>query len=587
MDQLTRFLGFGSTTGPGGFISCAAASIPYPTNLPNAEFLSVEANLVTNYTVEIPLATRPPYAPLPILNFCNVTLIYTHPGLGDKILTQVWLPLGDIDGGDFGGGESDTQQQKPLKTKSGSSPSWNGRLQGTGGGGFFTGFFPLTQAHGVGEGYAVVTTDGGARGADWGDASYIVASPGNVDWTAVHNFGSVALHEAAVIGRAVTESFYRQKVRYAYFTGCSTGGRQAAMLAQRWPEDYDGYLAGAAALRCHDIVVALAPPALMTELSYTPPPCELRALRRLAMEACDSLDGVVDGLVSDPERCFEAFDPHTRVGESFVCEETGKTLQITKEAAKIAQLAWEGLRDVVEEDAEYDNGAYSSSKLIWGGGVGHQALITDSPFSWALTTCDYTTDPPRCHPAPWPFSAAWVQSLVYKNLSRPFDVAAPEFRQHGPRAVARIVRQARQWYTSALGTFDTDLSGLRSSGGKMLMWHGMADEAIPLGNSREYYDAVAARDPARVDGYLRYFEAPGVAHCGFGGEGNGLWPVSMLEALRAWVEEGKAPEVVPAVSKTAHPETGVRTKRNLCRYPQKAKYDGVGNIADAASFRCL
>ncbi|KAK6821006.1 Tannase/feruloyl esterase [Apiospora arundinis] len=532
MDQLMRFLGFGSTTGPGGFISCAAASIPYPTNLPNAEFLSVEANLVTNYTVEIPPGFEnshsAPYAPLPILNFCNVTLIYTHPGLGDKILTQVWLPLGDVDGGNAG------HRRRRL----------------------LHGLLPLTQAHGVGEGYAVVTTDGGARGADWGDASYIVASPGNVDWTVVHNFGSVALHEAAVIGRAVTESFYRQKVRYAYFTGCSTGGRQAAMLAQRWPEDYDGYLAGAAALRCHDIVVGLAPPALMTELSYTPPPCELRALRRLAMEACDSLDGVVDGLVSEPERCFEAFDPHTRVGESFVCEETGKTLQITKEAAKIAQLAWEGLRDVVEEDAEYGNGAQGSSKLIWGGGVGHQAPITDSPFSWALTT-------------------------------RPFDVTGPEFQQHGPRAVARIVRQARQWYTSALGTFDTDLSGLRESGGKMLMWHGMADEAIPLGNSREYYDAVAARDPKRVDGYLRYFEAPGIAHCGFGGEGNGLWPVSMLEALRAWVEEGKAPEVVPAVSKTAHPETGVRTKRNLCRYPQKAKYDGVGNIADAASFKCL
>ncbi|KAK8104293.1 uncharacterized protein PG998_011326 [Apiospora kogelbergensis] len=529
---------------------------PLPTNLPNADFVSVEANLVTNYTVEIPPGLEnshvAPYSPLPVLNFCNVTLVHTHPGLGDKILTQVWLPLGDGDGN---------------SAASGGSPSWNGRLQGTGGGGYFAGFVPLTQAHGVGEGYAVVTTDAGQRGAHWGDPSWALASPGNLDWTAVHNFASVALHEAAVLGRSVTEAFYRQKVRRAYFTGCSTGGRQAAMLAQRWPEDYDGYLAGAPALRCHEIAAALAPQAVMAARGGSaPPPCEFRALRRLAIEVCDGLDGVTDGLISEPERCFEAFDPRTRVGESFVCEETGQTLHITTGAAEVAQLAWEGLRD--DTDAE--------SPVIWGGGVGHQAPITGTPHYLG-----------HDDPAPWPFSAAWVQGFLYKNMSRPLDITAPEFLQSGTREVVRLVRQSRQWYTSALGTFDTDLSDLRERGGKLLMWHGMADEAIPLGNSREYYDAVAARDPGRVAEYLRYFEAPGISHCGSDGEGNGLFPVRMLDVLRAWVEEGKAPGVMPAVSKATHQETGIRATRNLCLYPQKAKYDGVGDISDAASFNCV
>ncbi|KAK7994348.1 feruloyl esterase [Apiospora marii] len=583
MEQLASFLGFGSATGT-GFSSCSPSSIPYPTTLPNAEFLSVEAHLVTNYTEAIPPGFEnsffAPSSPLPALNFCNVTLVHTHPGLGDRILTQVWLPLGDGDSV-YDSGKQQQQQQQPMKATDGrTSPPWNGRLQGVGGAGTSTGFMPLTQYSAVAEGYAVVTTDGGHRSTDWASGAWALASPGNVDWNAVQNYAAVALHDAAVIGRAVTEAFYGRKLEYAYFTGCSTGGRQAALLAQRWPDDYDGFLGGAPAVRGHEIAVALAPQARMLELGYAPPACELRELRRLAVERCDGLDGVVDGLVSEPERCFAAFEPRSHVGDEFVCEEAGgKTLQITEAGVEVARLAWEGLPD-------------DAGGVVWGG-LGHQAELS----AWAGTTCDYGLDgdgdaagTPKCKPEPWPLAMAWVQYFLHRDPAKPTDPTA--FFRSGVRDVARLVHQARQWYASLLGTFDADLSDLRDGGGKLLLWHGMADEAIPLNNSRAYHSAVAARDPGRVDGNLRYFESPGVTHCGLGGDGRGLVPSSssgggrLLDVLRAWVEEGVVPESVPAVSKEADPATGVRATRPLCWYPRKAKYDGVGDVASADSFRC-
>ncbi|KAK8075597.1 Tannase/feruloyl esterase [Apiospora hydei] len=537
MDQLASFLGFDSVTmGPVGLSSCTEASIPYPTSLPTAQFLSVEAHVVTNYTVTIPPGFEnsfaAPYAPLPILNFCNVTLTYTHPGLGDKIKTQVWLPLGDLDS--VGNGEG---HQPPPKQNTGS-----------------------------------ISRPPPPPGTAASKPSVAAASPqaSSPNPAPRPRRRLRRRHD----GRRALRRRRPGRRRYAYFTGCSTGGRQAAVLAQRWPGDYDGYLAGAASVRCQDVTAALGPQARVLELGYAPPACEMRELRRLVIQKCDGHDGVEDGLVSEPEQCFEAFDPRVHVGEEFVCEETGHKLKITKEAVEVAMMAWEGLRE--------DDG------VVWGG-VGHQADLAGSRFSWAATTCDYNNSDgathPQCKPKPWSFATAWVQYFLLQDPATPSDPTA--FFKSGLPDIERLVYMGRQWYTSILSAFDTDLSALRDGGGKLLMWHGMADEAVPLNNSRAYYDAVAARDPEHVDEYLRYFEAPGLAHCGIGGDGNGLFPVRLLDVLRAWVEEGKAPESVAAMSKAADPETGVRMKRELCRYPRKSTYDGVGDVASAASFRCV
>ncbi|KAK7961833.1 feruloyl esterase [Apiospora aurea] len=527
MDQLASFLGFGSvTTGPVGLSSCAAASIPCPTSLPSAEFLSVEGHVVTNYTVTIPPGFKnsfaAPYSPLPILNFCNVTLIYstrawaTTSGPKCGFPWAIWTASVTVVTGSVirrrRRRPTAAVPRRPLLERP--PPSRRRRR-------------PLHRLHPPNPASRprrrLRRRDHRRRapgGADQGDAASALASKGNVDWAAVQNFASIASigtrrrRHRPGRDRGLLRGESTVRVLYRLLDGRAPGRGAGAALAG----DYDGYLAGAASVRCQDVTAALGPQTRMVELGYAPPACEMRELRRLAVQKCNGLDGVEDGLVSEPERCFGAFDPRAHVGDEFVCEETGRKLKITKEGGEIATLAWEGLRE--------------GDDVVWGG-VGHQADLAGSRFSWVATACDYHngTSSPECKPKPWSFATAWVQYFLLQDPATPSGPTA--FFKSGLRDIERLVYLGRQWYTSILSAFDTDLSALRDGGGKLLMWHGMADEAVPLNNSRAYYDAVAAQDPDRIDEYLRYFEAPGLSHCGIGGNGNGLFPMRLLDVLRA------------------------------------------------------
>ncbi|KAK8862085.1 feruloyl esterase [Apiospora arundinis] len=573
MDFLSNSLGFGSGGVP-RLATCEPASIPYPTTLAGAEFLAVEAHVVANYSIPTPpgfSSSNQDYpAGTPAQTFCNVTVTHTHPGQNDRINTYIWLPLG----GD------------------GDGVPWNGVLQSVGGGAFQTGQWIWSHAGAVSEGYAVVSTDGGHSTENFGDPStWALASEGNVDLYALQNFASVALRDAGVIGKEVAASFYGKPATRSYHTGCSTGGRQAAMLAQRWPELHDGYLAGAPAIYWdRSLVAALHPHAVMAELGYVPPPCELHEFSRRALGHCDGLDGVEDGVISEPELCAARFDPRTLAGEEFVCRDEGaggegdRTLKLTDKGARVAQAVWEGWYETNEDGGE--------RTLVWPG-LGHEAAM-EGPFNRLTTTCDYEPNPPKCNSKAFEPAMQWYQYFVQRT-HQPADAATLTVA-----GLKRALRTSQQWYASVIGTADADLSDLRASGSKMLLWHGTSDEAVPFAQTRTYYESVAARDPAHVDEYLRFFEAPGVGHCGFGGWG--YRPGKLVDALRAWVEEGKAPEVLPAEMMVATPffhpppqkssgndDDGgvvVDMKRGLCKYPKRAKYDGKGDVAKAESFRC-
>ncbi|KAK8038852.1 Tannase/feruloyl esterase [Apiospora rasikravindrae] len=571
MDFLLSSLGFG---GSGGGLprltTCEPESFTFPT-LTGAEFLAVEAHVVANYSIPAPPgfdATGKDYpAGTPPQTFCNVTVAHTHPGQHDRIHTYVWLPLPPPD--------------------EGSGVQWNGVMLSVGGGGFQTGQWIWSHAVTVSEGYAAVSTDGGHATENFGNpATWALASEGNVDLYALQNFASVSLRDAAVIGKHVTAAFYGKQPDKAYYAGCSTGGRQATMLAQRWPELYDGYLAGAPALYWDSFAIAsLYPHAVMAELGYVPPACELNEFSRRALLHCDSLDGVEDGVISETELCAESFDPRKLAGEEFVCEDKaadGKKLKLTEKGAQVAQTVWEGWYET--------NGKSGERTLIWPG-LGHQAAMEGS-FNYLSTTCDFKSNPPTI-----PIFMQWLQYFVHRT-HQPVDETT--FTVSG---LKRALRTSRQWYNSVIGTGDADLSDLRASGAKMLMWHGLADEAIPYLQTRTYYESVVAaaepHSPKGVDDYLRFFEAPGVAHCGAGGVG--FRPQGLVDTLRAWVEEGKAPEVLPATAARVmvanappqgdddHDDDGGSARsmqRVLCKYPKRARYDGKGDIAKAESFRC-
>lgn len=290
---------------------CSTSAIPFPT-LFGAEILSLEANLVSNYSQHVPVGFYVNHGSVSVENidYCNVTISYTHPGQNDNINVQVWMPSG----------------------------TWNGRLQAIGGAGWqaglhYAGLQGMMAA--LGEGYATVGTDAGL-GSDFVPTNWGLTSEGNVNLYLLQNLASVSLNDAAVIAKDVIRSFYGQPPKYSYFTGCSQGGRQGMMLAQRYPDAYDGIAASAPAINWDQLFVELLWPAfLMDSLKEYPPSCEIDALTEAAIAACDGLDGVLDGVITDPSTC--TFDPMTLVGNVINCTNFGTERPISTAAATIVK----------------------------------------------------------------------------------------------------------------------------------------------------------------------------------------------------------------------------------------------------------
>lgn len=207
--------------------TCRAAAIPFPL-LFGAEIISLSASIVTNYSLSLIQIDQ--HFPLNVtgLEFCNVSVQYTHPGQGDRINVQVWLPLNQ----------------------------WNGRFMGTGGGGYATELGAQSLPYAVSLGYSAVATDGGHVSSLFEPPSWALTSPGNINWALLQDFAAIALDDAATIGKAVTTAYYGSPPRYSYWNGCSTGGRQGLMMAQRYPSQYDGIMASAPAINWASSIVA-------------------------------------------------------------------------------------------------------------------------------------------------------------------------------------------------------------------------------------------------------------------------------------------------------------------------------------------
>ncbi|OAL22145.1 hypothetical protein AYO20_11245 [Fonsecaea nubica] len=504
--------------------ACVSQSFRYP-DLFGAKTLSLTAQPVTNFSIEIAQGGYPSHDARNVTNlgFCNVSLIYTHPGQRDSINVQVWLPL----------------------------EGWNQRLQGAAGGGFLAGLNVPSMAGALSDGFAVVSTDAGHKVED--ASTWALLSPGNVDLYALQNWASVSLNDAAVIGKSITKDFYGQKPIRSYWNGCSGGGRQGLVLAQRYPDAFDGILAAAPGINWNTALVGGLYFPLVIQLSgqgHIPNPCEIYALSLAAVAACDADDGVIDNIISDPAQC--KFDPSTLVGQNVTCP--GINATISQAAALGAAKAWDAVRTA--------NGSFLMPGLNPG------ALLNLALNS----TCDTRTG--KCQMVPFSYSEEFVR---YWLIKRPeFDWTTLTWDDF-----YRLWDYSVDTYTDMTASNDPDLSDFRASGGKLITWHGLADPAVPTNTSRIYYSKVGQLDPS-VSQYYRYFEAPGVSHCG---GGNGPYPGHVFESLIAWVEEGKAPDVLQGISlPTAN---GTVYHRPICAYPQMATYKGSGDVTLAASWKCV
>lgn len=447
------------------------------------------------------------------VTFCRVVLTVTHPPAGDEV--RIWIGL-------------------PTE-------GWNGRFVGVGGGGFLGGR-PDNIAGYASRGFAAGTTDTGHPG---GSGSFALDAKGRLNWMLIRDNAYLGVHKMTLTGKALAEAFYGSGPRRAYWSGCSSGGRQGLSEAQRYPSDYDGILSGAPAINLPKFASAgMWATVVMLEQKHVVAPCKFAAATEAAVTACDTMDGLKDGLIEDPRRC--TYDPRALVGTSVDCG------TITEADASVIRAIWEGPRR-------------RDGTALWYG------LPRGAPFS-ALASTGGT--PLEIQPPGLPLD--WFRFFLKQDAQ--WDWRALD------RAMYEQLRdQFVEQYGAMYSTDDPDLSAFRRRGGKVILWHGWADDRISPEGTIEYYRRVQEQmgGAKRTDEFARLFMAPGVGHCG---GGVGPAPVEALGPLIEWVERGRAPEKLLTAGRDA---AGSTTRaRPLCPYPRLAKYRGQGSIDEAENFTC-
>lgn len=493
--------------------------------IPGAEVISIDGTERRNYTVP----AVPGLLPNPIygLDICEVNVVLSHTGAQDKVLVTVWLPL----------------------------ENWNGRFQATGGSAYAAGDFGAALGPAVQLGYSSASTDAGAGDSlnPLSPAGWALRPDGTVDWNALSNFAYRSVYDVGTVGKEVTEQFYGIKPRYSYWNGCSTGGRQAMVAAQRYPDLFDGILAGAPAINWATYVVAEQwPQVVMTEEGIFPSPCELKFFTDAAISQCDELDGIKDGVITNPDICH--FDPYRLVGAKVTCD--GKHITISEATAKVVVKILEGPFD-------------STGLSYWYG------LNVGAPLDTLANTTEVNG---RRVGFPLFVSDDWIRYWLAQDPN--YNTSNIDYATLGDLFV-----RSKAEYDDVIGTNNPDLSGFENTGGKLIVWQGLADQIIfPKGtiNYRNRVERLMGGS-AKVDEFFRLFLAPGVDHCA-GGTTVGAVPSDVLQALVTWVEDKKAPNTLAAV--VTNSTTGTKMGRILCPYPQIAYYMG-GDKNSAKSFRCI
>ena len=443
------------------------------------------------------------YGALPA--FCRVAATLT-PSSDSDIKVEVWMP----------------------------AEGWNGKLQAVGNGAF-TGSLRYgggrSMASGLERGYATASTDTGHVG---GSAEFGYEHPEKVV-----DFGWRSVLEMTVTAKQVIGAYYGDGPQYAYWFGCSAGGRQAMKEAQRFPEDYDGIIAGApgndwmgraaGSLRVAKHLEANEDARLSDE--------EVQLVHTAVLDACDAADGVTDRVVGDPERCD--FDPAV-----LQCSGAGGDGCLTAAQVHTVQMMYSSPEN--PKTGRAITGVLPGSETNWtnlgwtrsarGTGLDQYRYLVYADPEWTIDRFDFATD----------------------------IVAAEETDD------------------DTLNALDPNLQPFFDRGGKLLAYHGWSDAQISPANATQYYQRVleTVGDEATVRDGFRLFMAPGMGHCG-GGEGPNAFDA--LTVMEQWVEQGQAPDRIVA-SRTR--DGAVDRTRPLCPYPQLAVYTGTGSTDDAENFVC-
>jgi feruloyl esterase len=438
-----------------------------------------------------------PQTPILLPAYCRVAAV-VKPSADSNIEIEVWLP----------------------------SEIWNGKFQAVGNGGFAGMISYSAMVSALQEGYATASTDTGHKG---GNALFGIGHPEKVV-----DYAYRSVHEMTVKSKAIINAFYGKGARLSYWNGCSTGGRQGLMEAQRYPEDFDGIVAGAPAnyhSHLHASDMAVVVPILKNPASNLPP-SKLALLNRAVMNACDGLDGVKDSLLTDPHKC--SFDPST-----LLCRGNDEDNCLTAPQLEAVKKVYAPTR--TKTGKEIFPGKAYGSELSW------MVFNAKEPSPVSMGTFLLTYQ-----------DANWD----WRTFDADRDTALADEK------------------TGFINATQPDLKAFKSRGGKLLLYHGWNDTGIAPDNTVNYYSSVLSTMGPKQDDWLRLFMIPGMGHCS---GGNGPNQANYMGAMERWREAGESPGQILAIRVNSN---RVDMTRPICPYPKVAAYKGVGSTNDAANFVC-
>ena len=483
---------------PSARTSLEAADCARMASLTLANATVTSAQVVPAGQFEPPAGADAGFADLPA--FCRVSLMLT-PSRDSDIKSETWLPMS----------------------------GWNGKFQEVGNGAW-NGFIQYAAlAAALRRGYAAASTDSGHVGDT---ASFAVGHPEKLI-----DFGYRAIHETALQSKAVISAAYGSAQRLSYFTGCSAGGRQAFAEAQRFPEDFEGIIAGDPGFdrTAETFQLESVGQAMLRDPAARIPDAKFVVLHQAALDACDALDGVKDGIISDPTRC--KFDP-----AAILCKGADAPNCLTPAQLETAKKFYSPLKDP-KTGEEVFPGFEPGSELRWSGLVGGPLVMADNLFKYVVF-----------HDPNW---------------------------DHLTLDVGQHLALAREMDNGVISPTSPNLKPFVGRGGKLLIYHGWGDQNVAPLSSVEYYKKlITVLGQKQVDDSIRLYMVPAMGHCG-GGEGTNQFDV--LTPLEHWREQGVAPKEIIASQIT---NGSVSRTRPLCPYPQAAQYKGTGNTDQAENFVC-
>ncbi|KAL4975513.1 tannase and feruloyl esterase [Aspergillus desertorum] len=498
---------------------------------------SVTAEVVMNRSVtshDFPSAT---------ISYCNVTLAYSHNNIDDdRVLLQIWLP-------------------EPSEFRD--------RWLSTGGGGYAINSGSEMLPAGIIYGAASGMTDGGFGGFSNNADSALLLADGVLNYEALNMFGYKAHRELSLIGKAFTRRVYgmsEDEHLYAYYQGCSEGGREGLSQIQRYSDEWDGAVIGAPALRwSFQQTQHLFSNIVEKTLDYYPPPCELEKIVNETISACDKMDGRADGVVARTDLCLLNFNISSIEGKRYFCAASAgtpaQTGKVSGQAIKVAQTIINGLHDSQGRRVYF---SYQPTAAF----DDAQTQYNSSTGKWQLSINQ--------------LGGEYIALLVHKNGTTLDSLDGVTYD-----TLKAWMISGMQEYYSTLQTTWPDLTPFHKAGGKVIHYHGDADYSIPTASSIRYWESVrhimypnmSYRDGAdALNQWYRLYTVPGAGHCSPNSAmPNGPWPQTNLAVLIDWVENGVQPVTLNA---TVLQGENKGENQQLCAWPLRPLWRNGGETME-------